>query len=154
VYTERLIFRAVDAQLLSGRQHVGASTALFKKNHVWVDIPGDRVCLASCLGNSADRLVVTFIHVENPFDLEISESSQLETQSSPSRACSLERYRQADGLSTTHDDESPKCPSPQPASPIHATTPVLAGRASDDKVDRNILAVRLLRHFKEGPGQW
>ena len=104
---------------------------------------------------------MTFVHIDDPYDLSAvaeetrserdqNNSQTLESSSSPSRTFSF-------GNAPTV--QSPlQVARPQgrllDSSGLHFGVRPIHGRSPVDPVNEHLLTFRLLRHFKDGPGNW
>ncbi|KAL7929784.1 hypothetical protein V8C35DRAFT_175973 [Trichoderma chlorosporum] len=159
-YVERAVFRTFDSSVLfSGKLRNNVdSRELFDDNQTWLSIPKHRKKphrrkLVS--QKNSDSNPVTFINIEDPYECdspalsqhEILDSDQLAAHSQgdetakspqPSKSEAPNGYKDALTQFSIRPDGAGSLSSPQPNKELHD----------------NLLALRLLRHFKEGPGQW
>lgn len=162
-YVERAVFRTFDSSvLLNGKLKSSVDTREpFDDNQTWLSIPRRRKkihkkdSIHQINDNFLTLSLVTFINIEDPYDYD-----------SPSLPeCELENLDQP--VAHNPDDETTQTPHPgkdetsdgdrdnltQFSIALNGDEPLAIPRLNDDSYD-NILALRLLRHFKEGPGQW
>lgn len=99
--------------------------------------------------------LVTFINIEDPYD---SDSLTVLSWDAGEESQAVYQYVE-DGVTKSHYDEEHETPHGGPDITTHFPTalgedegPAVAG--SDAAIHDGLLAMRLLRHFKEGPGQW
>lgn len=112
--------------------------------------------------DEANNCPVTFINIENPYDLDVTGTLDPQPQSH-SRAMEDETQFQDESTQfqdeTTahfHDESTTQFQdaaslSPTPAPDDRTATPPANPQP---RIDPNIMGLYLLRHFKEGPGQW
>ncbi|KAL7920648.1 hypothetical protein ACQKWADRAFT_156375 [Trichoderma austrokoningii] len=140
-YVERVIFRTFDTSILaSGKTGVGTeSRQLFDDDQRWLSIPKD----------------LTFINIEDPYD---SDSLTVLSWDAGEESQAVFQYVE-DGVGKSHFVEERETPHGGPDITTHFPTaldedegPSVPG--PDAAVHDGLLAMRLLRHFKEGPGQW
>ncbi|CAM1508636.1 Fc.00g054840.m01.CDS01 [Cosmosporella sp. VM-42] len=136
LFAERVVFRNVEVQSLSeGKKKYG-------RDQVWLNIPKD----------------LTFIHVEDPytFSSPAPECHQPQELVSPAASC---RDHYTTPWDIPHHQSSFEGEDSQLEIPSHPTLGEQDDRSSnlgglECSVRENVLALRLLQHFKEGPGQW
>ncbi|KAJ4857954.1 fungal zn(2)-Cys(6) binuclear cluster domain-containing protein [Trichoderma breve] len=142
-YVERAVFRSFDSSvLLNGKLKNSVDTREpFDDNQTWLSIPR--------------RRLVTFINIEDPYDydspslpecdlenLDHSVAHNLDDETTQTPHTGKDETSDRDGDNLTHFSRT-----------LNGDEPLAIPRSNDDSHD-NILTLRLLRHFKEGPGQW
>ncbi|KAH8667148.1 hypothetical protein BGZ61DRAFT_592658 [Ilyonectria robusta] len=143
-YTERSIFRSFEIRSPSKRKASDISDSphrqlsIFEGDHVWLDVPTQ----------------LTFVHIEDPYSQESLEIPQEENEVSATtekngnilhHGCH-DDFDQPLEVEDDIRDDLPLDVSSEPSS--HGA------EVAETSVDPSILALHLLRHFKEGPGQW
>ncbi|KAK7418423.1 hypothetical protein QQX98_003915 [Neonectria punicea] len=143
-YAERSIFRNFEVRSPSKRKASDIAgpeqrqLSIFEGDHVWLEIPAQ----------------LTFVPIEDPYSQESldilpdnADASPITAQNNTlhqachndfSQTIHVEHDHTSDIITLDVSDE----PSPRGV------------EITEDRVDPGILALHLLRHFKEGPGQW
>lgn len=99
--------------------------------------------------------LVTFINIEDPYE---SDSPTVLSWDVREASQAVPQYIEDETSKSHYDDEhetshdGPNIPAQFPTALDEDETPPVLG--SDAAVHDGLLAMRLLRHFKEGPGQW
>ncbi|KAH7129859.1 hypothetical protein B0J13DRAFT_563430 [Dactylonectria estremocensis] len=148
-YSERSIFRTFEIRSPSKRKASDAAQSphrqlsVFEGDHVWLDVPTQ----------------LTFVHIEDPYS---QESSEIIHEDIPPPASAKQNdaiwhqghnndFDQSISIEDDMGDDPTLdvCSEPSSCSANVGETPV-----GETAVDPSLLSLHLLRHFKEGPGQW
>lgn len=144
VFKERVVFRNVEIRSLSGCRKQNGD------DQVWLDVPKD--CRSDCISTTGDTVAdvmftVTFILVDDPYTFDYPASfatSSRETYTTTFSDQHLETYLEG------NNSQRQILSLPTPAAQADTTSLI-----NSEFLEReNIIALRLLRHFGEGPGQW
>lgn len=162
-YVERAVFRTFDSSvLLNGKLKNSVDTREpFDESQTWLSIPKHRKKIRKKhpIHQTNDTFLtlglVTFINIEDPYEYDSPFLPECELENldqSVARSVDAETTQapDADKGETSNGDRDIL---------THFSIPLngdesLAIPPSNDDLHDNILALRLLRHFKEGPGQW
>lgn len=108
----------------------------------------------------ASRLIltlslVTFINIEDPYE---SDSPTVLSWDVGEASQAVSQYVE-DETRKSHYDGEHEAPHGEPNIPAHFPTAFDEDEppsvlSSDTAIHNGLMAMRLLRHFKEGPGQW
>ncbi|KAI5460501.1 hypothetical protein BGZ63DRAFT_425007 [Mariannaea sp. PMI_226] len=115
--------------------------SIFEGDHVWLNVPSQ----------------LTFVHIEDPYSQEspvLVHDDTLDTagdeQNQPlSHECSPSPVRHS--ITEPHDELPVDSSSPPDISGYSSPHDV---EPAESSIDPTIIALHLVRHFKEGPGQW
>lgn len=162
-YVERAVFRTFDSSvLLNGKLKNSVDTREpFDDNQTWLSIPRRRKKIhrkhpIHQINDSFLTLgLVTFINIEDPYDYDSPSLPECESENlDQSVAHNLDDETAQTphaGKGETSDEDRDNLTHFSIA--LNGDESLAIPRSNDDSHD-NILALRLLRHFKEGPGQW
>ncbi|KAL7815856.1 hypothetical protein V8C26DRAFT_401786 [Trichoderma gracile] len=140
-YIERAVFRTFDSVYSNkAAKNKLNRCAPFDEDQIWIDVPKN----------------LTFVNIEDPYESDSTAVFQCELEElgqEPARNVEVEMSSSPHGRKEEAPNSDGGTPSHDVSASPHEDEPLLMPQLDDDS-NGNLLSLRLLRHFKEGPGQW